>query len=460
MHESCWNSLKTKTEMKHLLTILLISIAAAVTSAAQVTPREGYTVHVVKWYEDLNTISAKYGVPADIIIKVNNLKDGIVRARQELLIPDGSQEQMKQIEQLGAEQDDAVQEQEPGILPVQSPVSSIDICLLLPLSETDAAQNNNLNFYSGVLMAVRRAGEEKRLNIHLDVRDFSKVSSELNSLSSRNDFIIGPIRESDVKKVLDAVDSMTLVVSPLDQKASELCKTHRNLIQAPTGMEEQYNSIAASVSRSSANRTVVVCDKADSVSLEMAVNALKKEMVSDIMYCNCGVQGDIADIEKAVVGEAPINVILAVSNEAVINNAVRNIGIIAARREGIRVYGTSRVSGSKLIPVENIHKAEINVYCPFYIDYSDPETLSFIHRYRALFNSEPSQYAFQGYDIASFMINTYAKYGKGWREMIAGEAECRMLQTSFKLQDCGTNGGLINTAVRKTTYTGDYKILF
>ena len=49
--------------------------------------RNDYFTHTVKWYEDLNVISEKYGVSVDIIMKFNGLTGRKLTNRQKLRIP-------------------------------------------------------------------------------------------------------------------------------------------------------------------------------------------------------------------------------------------------------------------------------------------------------------------------------------------------------------------------------------
>ena len=53
------------------------------TSMAQ---EQDYFIHIVKWYEDINGISRKYGVPADDILKFNNLPNRKLKSRMRIRI--------------------------------------------------------------------------------------------------------------------------------------------------------------------------------------------------------------------------------------------------------------------------------------------------------------------------------------------------------------------------------------
>ena len=47
----------------------------------------GARIHIVKWYETLQDIALKYNVSESAIIAANNLKDGKIKSRQKLIIP-------------------------------------------------------------------------------------------------------------------------------------------------------------------------------------------------------------------------------------------------------------------------------------------------------------------------------------------------------------------------------------
>ena len=92
----------------------------------------------------------------------------------------------------------------------------------------------------------------------------------------------------------------------------------------------------------------------------------------------------------------------------------------------------------------------------YYIDYNDQRVKNFLLKYRALFNTEPSQFAFQGYDIASYFIDLCSRYGSDWAEKMSAE-EKSMLQSTFRCIKEG-NGGYINTGVRRIIYEKDWTI--
>ena len=51
------------------------------------TDNSGYIIHTVRWFEDLDVISEKYGVPVDMIMEINDLSGRKLKNRQKLRIP-------------------------------------------------------------------------------------------------------------------------------------------------------------------------------------------------------------------------------------------------------------------------------------------------------------------------------------------------------------------------------------
>mgnify|MGYP002519781440 CR=1 FL=1 len=88
------------------------------------------------------------------------------------------------------------------------------------------------------------------------------------------------------------------------------------------------------------------------------------------------------------------------------------------RTSGRAIFSPSRIRNYETIEVENFHNTKLHVSLGYYIDYSDKKVMDFIMKYRALFNAEPTQFAFQGYDIASYFISQCSRQGGKWMKKI------------------------------------------
>jgi hypothetical protein len=98
----------------------------------------------------------------------------------------------------------------------------------------------------------------------------------------------------------------------------------------------------------------------------------------------------------------------------------------------------------------------MRVSLTYYINYEDPAVRSFLLKYRALYNTEPSQFAFQGYDIANYFISMRSQYGENWMQEL-DQVEKAMLQSTFKFGKQGT-GGYVNNGVRRIVYGPNWTV--
>lgn len=337
---------------------------------------------------------------------------------------------------------------------------NVKFAVLMPFTSGSKQDDNNMDFYSGVLMAAKKYGD-LGLDISINALNLKRDSTILPSAADSNDFILGPMKCEDISYVLDGIDTLAPVISPLDAKAIELAETAPNVVEAATQQQDQYReAIEWAKEETAAHRNVnyiiVTCEQ-DSALLK-TVRALMDGYDLPYSICSCGVQDEIQSWENCrISAEDGVNaVILALNNEAVLNNAVRNMSIYAKDGNTL-VFTGSKVRSYETIPVECLHKARVHVLCPYFIDYNSLETRTFIHSYRALYNMEPSQYAYQGYDLGCYMIRACAVYGKKWMDAMESNPAANGIQASFKMKRI-ENGGLKNTAVRRVLYDYDYTV--
>lgn len=337
---------------------------------------------------------------------------------------------------------------------------NVRFAVLMPFTSGTRQDDNNMDFYSGVLMAAKKYGDAG-LDININALDLKRWQTVLPSAADSNGFILGPMKCEDISYVIDRIDTLTPVISPLDAKAIELAGTRPNVVEAATQQQDQYREALEwakeeTAAQRNVNYIVITCEQ--DTALLRTVRTLMDGYGLQYSICTCGVQKEITNWENCRIPvEAGVNVaILAINNEAVLNNAVRNMSIYAKEGNTL-VFTGSKVRSYETIPVECLHKARVHALCPYFVDYRAPETRAFIHNYRDIYHTEPSQYAFQGYDLGCYMILGYAVYGKGWMDAMESEPVTDGIQTSFKMKRI-ENGGLKNTAVRRVLYDVDYTV--
>lgn len=419
-------------------------------------------IHTVKLFEHLGMIARKYGVTVTSIIDANGLSGRKVTKGQKLVIPypDEIVSEPAESEEDAVEKADTLQvsdstsEKKQGILEdLFFPKKEIDLSLILPFKATGTSSSGgNMDFYSGVLLAVYDMAKEGT-SCNLNVYDSANDSISIDEIES-SDIIIGPVSPAELRNVLEM--DPKAVVSPLDQKAAPLAKTFSDMIQAPTPLELQYKDLIDWINEDMeySDRFIVITEKGGTQS-EATVQMKAAADSSGLEYKNLSysiLEGrNVTSTLEYIMTESGINrVYIASDSEAFVNDVVRNLNLMIYKKYNVVLYAPSRIRNYETIEVENFHNTSLHVSAGYYIDYNDPRVQEFLLRYRALYNAEPTQFAFQGYDLARYFMGIISRYGNRWETKL-DNSDASMLQSTFKFRK-DENGGFVNTGVRRIVY--------
>ena len=429
-------------------------------------------IHIAKWYEDLDVIASQYGVTAEEIMKANDLKGRKLAKRQKLLIPYPG-EYSPEIEQDPAIIAPAVQAEVVAITDTTStnadsvkeklPQKKVEATIILPLTNNEGEPNrNNMDFYCGALLAVYDLAE-KGIDCNLNVYDIMDSKTQFSSEAIKgSDVVIGPISSADLTRVFYATSGTGAVVSPLDPRSEKLLKDHAEMIQAPTPHAVQYTDLIKWIEEDhrDGDKVVMITEKGTRHS---NITAVMKEALdsSALIYSPFSysiLEGrDVTEPLTALMSTEGANrVLIASESEAFVNDVIRNLNLLIFNNLDIVLYTPSKVKGFETIEVENFHNTSMHVSLGYYIDYESDDVKNFLLKYRALYNTEPTQFAFQGYDLTKYFLGLSAKYGKNWKEHLT-DSPAKMLQSTMQFVKHGT-GGYTNNGVRRIIYDKGYSI--
>ncbi len=436
--------------------------------------------HVVKWYEDLFSISVKYGVSEEDIMAANNLQSKKLKVRQELIIPDGPvektvvesapQETVAAIETTTEEIHEATETEEITTETYEDQLETVvethkvNATLIMPLKATGTTSSrNNMDFYSGVLLAAREI-TDKGINIHLDVYDIAAGNLEIPERVLRNsDMIIGPVSPGDINRLYSILDSSCPVISPLDQRVEKLVSQYSNLIQVPASQDSQFADVACWIKEDVCpdDKIIVISEKEarQNDAGKVLRQTIDKSGLTYTPFSYSILEGrDIQPALEAVMTREGVNrVVIASESEAFVNDVVRNLNLIIHNKFNTILYGPAKIRSFETIEVENFHNTSLHASLTYNIDYDDDRVKRFIMRYRAMFGTEPTQFAFQGYDLARYFIMMAAVHGKSWPEMLEKSgSEMMQSRTEFKRTE---NGSYVNKGIRRIIYGKDYTII-
>ncbi|MBQ8854993.1 MAG: LysM peptidoglycan-binding domain-containing protein [Bacteroidales bacterium] len=432
--------------------------------------------HTVKWYEDLDVIADKYGVTVEEIMKANNLTGRKLTKRQKLVIPepgeivvDEPQEEVTVV----PEEDTTVTEEPADTTTADVPETEPDwffkpkdevkATLILPLkASTDNVSRNNMDFYSGVLLAVKDLADSG-ISTDLNVYDSSDSSHPISSEDlTGSDMIIGPVSSGDLGRLLNSETQPEMVISPLDQRAESLAYTHDNLIQVPTPQNVQYQDLIDWIREDTmpGDTLLLISEKGarNSDAVAMMTQAADSSGLGFKTFSYSILEG--RDITKTLTGlmtaTGTNRVLIASESEAFVNDVVRNLNILVYNKLNVALYAPARIRSFETIEVENLHNTNLHVSLGYLIDYESPQVKNFLLKYRALYNMEPTQYAFQGYDVASYFISMCSKYGNRWVKKL-DDSERQMLQSTFRMVPV-EDGGYVNHGVRRVVYGPEWSV--
>ena len=465
-------------------TILIPYKEKAEETAGAYVPEKGtYKEHLVKWYETIDDIADMYGLTVQALMEFNHLESKKLTRRQVLYIPLSPEEIAAVADNLPEEDDSPVvvadNTQEPadtvatpdnvevaeGTTPAEEEDDVITgkdlvkMALVMPFNSEGRPSSMNMDFYAGVLLALRDLQAEG-ISTQLSAYDTKSTMPSINQLS-KNDLIVGPVSTQELTTMLERLDGSTPVVSPLDQKAIALRDSFPNFIQAPTYVENQYLELVQWLSEERRdNESVIVLSEKGGNEISTAVRAglTEKGINFEALFYSVSEGSRIPSRLASLMQKNRTNhVIVASENEAFVADAMRNLGIMDNRGYKVTSYGTSKLRLLDTVDNNFYHQTSLHLTTAYYVDYDDPQVNKFILAYRALYKTEPSQFAFQGYDTAHYFVSMVSKYGDKWTRFLDQEKVC-MLHLDF-LFNRNENGSLSNGAIRRVVYQPDMKVV-
>lgn len=434
-----------------------------------------YFIHRVKWFEDLTSIAKKYMVSKESIMNINGMDSEKVRRKDNIKIPvhperwEGkvsahkTDNEAQTNEKTESAEPTAGKSAEDGILDrlFGKTKRSASISILLPFNASRSADSQMLDFYSGALLAARdlgKDGSELELNVY-DMTGGTMPMTEERFAAS--DFVIGPVSNTDIIRAVNASKGKTWIVSPLDPRAEALADTIPNIIQAPSPTSAQTKDMAAWLESDlrGNDRVILVTQKG------VAANSYSSEVIrelnnhglrhTDISFNILEGRQVMGRIAGQMTGEGTNRVVIASDSKAFVIEVVRLLYLISSQKKDIVLYSTSKLRTFDEIDVEQLHSLNLHSSVSYQVDYDSKDVQNFLMSYRAIYNTEPSRSAFQGYDLLRYFATLGAEYG-GRPDKAAGQKH-RGLQSDIKLVKT-SRGGFVNEATRRVVYNPDYSI--
>ncbi len=470
---------------------------------------KAYRKHTVKWFEDITDIAQKYNVSVEDIISLNKLKGSKLKSRQVLLIPNGSPAPERDVESADANYNNnpAVAEEVNG-QPTDSSVTTtadtdnqekrlrrrdwneeIEIGYILPLNskDTNNVNSNFMDFYAGSLLAIndfKNSGSSIKVNIY-DQDSHLPLHTLIDEPGfEKNQLIIGPARMQDLATFAGYSERNGIpLVSPLDNNAENLADQNRHFIQMPANSNAQISNTVNLLERikeaENASTVLLIYEKEnnnDTLYVNSAKRLLESKGIEYIPVTYGILEGrNIYPKILSLVDTLSTNTHIALvpsNSEAFVSDVVRNLDMCTKSGAKVTLFGLPKWRNFETINVELFHKMRLHISLPYFVDYSNPEVKRFLLQYRALYSTEPTPFAYQGYDVTKYIMEQMLQYSTSFinanhirrTAMLQSDFELRreesqsFIESIFSGEEDTATKGLKNCATRNIVYMPDYTI--
>ncbi|MGN0032256.1 MAG: hypothetical protein ACI358_00500 [Candidatus Limimorpha sp.] len=198
----------------------------------------------------------------------------------------------------------------------------------------------------------------------------------------------------------------------------------------------------------------------DNISLD--VNVLKRDLDDSVAFRNNVVTIDYSrDSLKFVKNYASAlrnNLFIVYGTDKVFANEIVNKVTKLTENYQITVIMLPEWSKYDGLFNENLMKMHAIYFDDEFVDYNNIRVGSFLCKFRDRFLSEPTEYAFLGFDIGWYFLNALHHYGEDMK-MCIPYYHIPLLQTEFKFKRESENSGLENTFWNVYQFKGYNKVL-
>ncbi len=332
-----------------------------------------------------------------------------------------------------------------------------------------------VEFYEGVLLAVdslKNSVKSIKIIVRDTERDTNTVKRIIRELEHfEPDIIIGPVFPENLKLVSDfARQNHIIIISPLSSR-TDFVDNNPFIIQVIPSRQTELDVWADYISQYYDKNIILVhnSDSEDSKEIDYFREKLFSCFYSDstykyIIYKEVRFNDTLTEnILYALDEEKDNMVFISSTNEAYVMEAVNKLRRYQ-KDYRIRVFGYPVWQTWSNIDIEYLHDLQLNIYIPFYIDYNDSHTRSFISKCRRIYNYEPHtvmakgyNYCFLGYDIALYALSAFKDYGKNFPRCVEHfKVDLLLSDYVFKRRDI--KNGLENVSITILNYSNDISV--
>jgi len=315
-----------------------------------------------------------------------------------------------------------------------------------------------LQFYEGFLLALDTL-KQLGYNVNLKVIDTENRPWKVKSLVSKDvlktsDLIIGPFYSKVFAEVSDyAYQNCIPLVSPTI-KGNSIIQNNPFVFKIIPSDESMVYAMGRYLSQSdSTNNMILHYGSGDEQNLLWRFRqGLESDGKRPANFPAYDIYKSGSDsIRNALSLTGRNNLVILSNNQVKLAGLIRKI---SKWTEDAYIVGFAPNSwkGFKNLELDYFDELRVHMPAAFHIDYKRPEVEEFVQKFRVKFNTEPSSFAFRGYDVAMhFIRNMDSIKSEGLEFMEAVEETGFQSVFGWKRMP---DGGFENTHCNMVDYTG------
>ncbi|MEN8928003.1 MAG: LysM peptidoglycan-binding domain-containing protein [Flavobacteriales bacterium] len=320
------------------------------------------------------------------------------------------------------------------------------------------------HFYQGALLGLDSA-KASGISIDLNVYDTEKDTNTVNKLLRKekvksSDLIVGPFFEKPYKQVAKfAKINEVQAISPV-LKNNFVLFNNQFVTQIETSLPTQLTYLATYIAENK-NTENVICVSGKSKQEKYLDGVFKDKYNKQIAgktnnyRSTCGEYkmtsySSIRGFDTKLVKGKKNILIIPFTDEGMASSFFTQLHnmMTRSRMKGyeIEVYALENFMEYENINVDLKMKYNLHVTSSNYINYKEEKVKSFVRKYRVKFGTEPSKYAFVGYDVAFYHALAMSNYGKRFSGFY-GQIKVPLLQSNYNLKKTDIASGYENQSV-------------
>lgn len=432
-----------------------------------------FTRYVAVSGDNFYQLKLKFGVDEEELLKINpDLKEGLKAGKMILIPVKAKAEPVAKVVPVQA----ASPKEVPTPQKEKVPGRNLNVGLLLPISAavTDSLKPTAktlsfLSFYQGVLLAVDQQ-VKNGMKIKLFVYDTEKSNSSVEYIvkkpeMSSLDLIIGPVYPEVQRAVSELSEKNKIpMVSPLSSD-DRYTKSNPWFFQVNPVKKLRLEATADYILKEFPKEKLILLAEENRSSETRLIHDRLNQKVSEhggvkLQLTTYDIwEKGLEGLESQLVSDKPNVLVMAETNEVQVSIAMNRLTLLSKKFPLILV-GIQEFTRMPSIEIENLHDVNLRFLTTSYINYQLPAVTMFADNFRTEFGTEPSSYAFQGYDMATFFLNSLHKSGGELMHGTVLDGNNGLLEASYHFSKLSDSGGYTNDNFTVVEYSKSYEILY